>query len=252
MTIAGSDSGGGAGIQADLKTFEAAGVHGTCAVTCITAQNPNGLRGMETVSPPLLEAQIAAVCESFPVGAIKTGMLYSSELIEIAGQWMHRTPRVPWVIDPVLVATSGALLLKPEALDSLKKLIFPKAAILTPNIPEAEVLIGHKIPDVESMREAARTIFKCYGTPVLLKGGHLATGKLALDIFYNGIDEWLLQAPRLLGIKTHGTGCTYSAAIAAHLALGATLFESVVAGKKMVTKAIHQSFKTGRHRVLHP
>ena len=252
LTIAGSDSGGGAGVQADLKAFSAAGVHGTTAVTCITAQNPQEISAIETVSPTLVDQQIAAVCSAFPVGAIKTGMLYSRDLVLVTARWITRTPQIPWVIDPVLVATSGALLLKPDALDAYKTSLFPHAALLTPNIAEAETLVGHKITDPEAMREAARILFKNYGVPILIKGGHLASGSSALDLLYTGNGEWLLQAPRVQGVRPHGTGCTFAAFIAAHLALGKPLPESVMAAKKMVTNAIRRSFKTGRQQILNP
>ncbi len=252
LTIAGSDSGGGAGLQADLKAFSAARVHGTTAITCVTAQNPQGVDAIEPVSASLLDQQIAAVCAAFPVRAIKTGMLYSKELVLVVEHWIARTPDIPWVIDPVLISTSGASLLKPDALDAYKTKLFPRAALLTPNISEAEALVGKKITDPEAMREAAKVLFKTYGLPILVKGGHLGAGPTALDILHTGIGEWLLQSPRVHGVKTHGTGCTLAASVAAHLALGKPLLESVIAAKKTVTNAIKNTFRTGHQHVLNP
>ncbi len=249
LTIAGSDSGGGAGVQADLKTFTALGVHGTCALTCLTAQNPRRVTRVEACSPKMLRAQIEAVFEELPPRAAKTGMLYSTALIrEVARAWRGRS--CPLVVDPVMVATSGARLLQPEAVRTLTQQLFPLAALVTPNVPEAEALLGMVIRAPEDLREAARKLHARFGCAALVKGGHLRGGRESVDIFYDGETEWLLRSPRVPGVKTHGTGCTFSAAIAAQLARGEQLPRAVARGKQYVTNAIANTRRAGGHDVL--
>ncbi len=251
LTIAGSDSGGGAGAQADLKAFTALGVHGTCALTCLTAQNPRRVTGIEACSPKMLRAQIEAVLTELPPRAAKTGMLFSAALIrEVARAWRGRP--CPLVVDPVMVATSGAQLLQPDAIRALTEKLFPLAALITPNVPEAEALLGVKIQSPEELRAAARRLHARFGVAALVKGGHLRGGRESVDIFFDGVNEWLLSSPRVSGVKTHGTGCTFSAAIAAHLARGEKLPRAVELAKRYVTNAIRNTRRAGGHDVLGP
>jgi hydroxymethylpyrimidine/phosphomethylpyrimidine kinase len=249
LTIAGSDSGGGAGVQADLKTFTALGVHGTCAITCLTAQNPRGVRAIEACSPRIVRAQIEAVFEELPSRATKTGMLFSAALIrEVALAWQGRS--CPLVVDPVMVATSGARLLQPDAVRALTEKLFPLAALVTPNVPEAEALLEMSIRTPEDLRGAARRLHARFGCAALIKGGHLRGGRESIDILFDGETEWLLSSPRVLGVKTHGTGCTYSAAITAHLAHGKKLTRAVELAKQYITGAIANTLRAAGHDVL--
>jgi hydroxymethylpyrimidine/phosphomethylpyrimidine kinase len=254
LTIAGSDSGGGAGIQADLKTFAALGVHGTSAIACLTAQNPRRVLGVEACSPKMLRQQIEAVFEELPPRAVKTGMLFSVENIAVVAKFFRnpqsaiRNPQL--VVDPVMVSTSGARLLQPAAEKALKQKLLPLAALVTPNLDEAEILTGAKISSPEKMRAAAREIHSRYGCAVLLKGGHLKKSREAIDVFFDGETELLLSAPFVKGVSTHGTGCTYSAAICAALALGHGLPHAVEIGKNFITAAIANSYRIGRHYAL--
>jgi len=250
MTIAGSDSGGGAGIQADLKAFTSLGVHGTSAITCVTAQNPCGVRGIQACKPEIVLGQIEAVFEELPPAAVKTGMLFSTGIIRVVGGFFQRGRRPPLIVDPVMVATSGARLLKPSAVKVLQKELLPLAALATPNVDEAEILIGKTINSVEDLRAAAKEIHARHGCAVLTKGGHLTGLKEAVDIFFDGKNELMLTAPFIKGISTHGTGCTYSAAIAGYLALGYGLPKAVAKAKDYITQAIAHSLTIGRHSVL--
>ena len=250
LTVAGSDSGGGAGIQADLKTFAALGVHGTSAITCITAQNPKRVIGIQPVRPDMVRRQLRAVFEQLPPASVKTGMLYSAQIITVVADFLRHRKRMPLVIDPVMVATSGAILLKPSALRALKAKLLPLATLVTPNLPEAELLIGRKLRALEDLREAAREIHARFGCAVLIKGGHLHKAPAAVDVFYDGRKSLELAAPWSLGISTHGTGCTCSAAITALLAQGHDLAQAVERAKRHVTRAISRSQHVGRHRVL--
>jgi hydroxymethylpyrimidine/phosphomethylpyrimidine kinase len=244
LTIAGSDSGGGAGLQADLKTFAAFGIHGTSAITCLTAQNPQQVLGVEAVSPKMLRQQLEAVFAELPPAAVKTGMLFSAKNIAIVAEFFQNSKLV---VDPVMVATSGARLLQPAAAKTLKEKLLPLATLVTPNLDEAEILTGTKITTPEKMRTAAREIHARYGCAVLLKGGHLKNSREAMDIFFDGETELLLSAPFIKGVATHGTGCTYSAAICAALALGHKLPHAVEIGKNFITDAIANSYRIGKH-----
>ena len=250
LTIAGSDSGGGAGIQADLKTFAALGVHGTSAITCITAQNPEGVRGIQACTADIVRGQIEAVFEALRPSAVKTGMLYSAPIIRVVAGFFQRRAGVPLVVDPVMVSTSGARLLKPEAVRVLCADLLPLATLVTPNLDEAEILCGGKLRSVEDLRAAARALHERFGCAALVKGGHLRGLKEAVDIFYDGRQELLLSAPFIQGVSTHGTGCTYSAAIAGHLARGCSLPRAVQAGKEFITQAIARSRQAAGHGVL--
>jgi hydroxymethylpyrimidine/phosphomethylpyrimidine kinase len=251
LTIAGSDSGGGAGIQADLKAFAALGVHGTSAIACLTAQNPRRVLGVEACSPKMLRQQIEAVFEELNPAAVKTGMLFSKENVRVVADFFRdsksKTKSLKLVVDPLMVATSGAKLLQPAALKIFRGKLLPLAALITPNLAEAEILAGQKISGIEAMRGAARTIFARFGCAILVKGGHLKNSREAIDIFFDGKTELLLSAPFIKGVRTHGTGCTYSAAICAALALGHDLPHAVELGKNFVTAAIADSYRIGNH-----
>ena len=249
LTIAGSDSGGGAGLQADLKTFAALGVHGTSVVTCITAQNPKRVSSVEACSPRIIRAQLEAVFSELPPRAAKAGMLFSAAIIREVARAFRDQP-CPLVVDPVMIATSGAALLRPDAIRALTEKLLPLATLITPNVPEAEALLGLRIREPEELRGAAHTLHERFGCAVLVKGGHLATTSEAIDLFYDGTTELLLSGPRVRGVHTHGTGCTYSAAITAALAQGETLERAVQRAKDFVTHAIVTSHKAGRHDVL--
>ncbi|MEI6779543.1 MAG: bifunctional hydroxymethylpyrimidine kinase/phosphomethylpyrimidine kinase [Verrucomicrobiota bacterium] len=250
LTIAGSDSGGGAGIQADLKTFAALGVHGTSAITCLTAQNPEGVRGIQACRVEIVRTQIEAVFDAFRPAAVKSGMLYSAPIIRVVAEFFRRHRGVPLVVDPVMVSTSGAQLLKPAAVHALCAEMLPLAALVTPNLDEAEILVGGKLNSVADLRAAARELHRRFGCAALVKGGHLRGLKEAVDIFYDGRQELLLSAPFIRGVNTHGTGCTYSAAIAGHLARGCSLARAVQEAKEYITQAIAQSRTAAGHSVL--
>ena len=249
LAIAGSDSGGGAGIQADLKVFAALGVHGTSAITCITAQNPEHVLGIEPCSVAMVERQLDAVFSEMAPAAVKTGMLYSAEIITAVSEFLEEH-RVRVVVDPVMVSTSGARLLKPTAIHTLCTRLLPRARLVMPNLDEAEMLTGEKVRSVEALRQAARKLHGRFGCAALVKGGHLRGLKEAVDIFYDGRHELLLSAPFVKGVSTHGTGCTYSAAVTGYLAKGATLPAAVQRAKEYITLAILRSRVTAGHSVL--
>jgi hydroxymethylpyrimidine/phosphomethylpyrimidine kinase len=249
LTIAGSDSGGGAGIQADLKAFAAIGVHGTAALTCVTAQNPRRVLAIQPCDPAIVRDQLRAVTEELNPVAAKTGMLYSAAIIRAVAEFL-RNRTIKLVVDPVMISTSGAKLLRPAAIQDLCRRLLPLATLITPNIHEAEALLKTRLTSVEHLRKAARELQRRYGAAALVKGGHLRGLNQAVDIFYDGRDELLLSAPFVRGVHTHGTGCTYSAAIAAYLAAGLSLARSVAKAKEFVTQAIAGSQTIGRHSVL--
>ncbi|MCW5551542.1 MAG: bifunctional hydroxymethylpyrimidine kinase/phosphomethylpyrimidine kinase [Verrucomicrobiae bacterium] len=250
LTIAGSDSGGGAGIQADLKTFAAFGVHGTSAITCITAQNPKRVTGIQPIRADMVRRQIESVFDELRPLAVKTGMLYSAKIIRTVAEFFSHGQRPPLVVDPVMVATSGAVLLKPAAIRDLKQHLLPLATLITPNLDEAQLLVGRKLRSVEDLKTAAWELQEAYGCAVLVKGGHLHTGPAAMDVFFDGRALKLLTASRVRGVSTHGTGCTYSAAIAAALARGRNLSRAVELAKRYITRAIGGSHRVARHTVL--
>jgi hydroxymethylpyrimidine/phosphomethylpyrimidine kinase len=250
LTIAGSDSGGGAGLQADLKTFAALGVHGTSVITCLTAQNPRRILGVESCSPKMLRLQLEAVFSELPPAAVKTGMLFSAGNIAAVADFLRKTKNLKLVVDPVMVSTSGARLLQPAAEKALREKLLPLAALITPNVDEAEILVEQKIRSPEDLRSAARKIVARFGGAALVKGGHLKNSREAIDIFFDGQTELLLSAPFVKGVPTHGTGCTYSAAICAALALGHGLPHAVEIGKNFITTAISQSYRIAHHFAL--
>jgi hydroxymethylpyrimidine/phosphomethylpyrimidine kinase len=246
LTIAGSDSSAGAGIQADLKTFSALGVYGLTAVTCVVAEIPGKVSRIEPVSAEIVREQIE-VLTNFQIGAIKTGLLCSAEIISevakvIRGTDRMSAQRIPIVIDPVIVATSGDTLLEPAAIEAYEKELFPLASLITPNLDEAERLLGTEIKDRQAMHRAGKGLEREFGTAILLKGGHLQ-GRDAVDLLF--IDGKVVEFSALFvrGVATHGTGCTYSAAIAAGLASGLALEEAITRAKKFVTESIAQHFR---------
>lgn len=249
LTIAGSDSGGGAGIQADLKTFRALGVHGTSAITCLTAQNPDAVAGIEAVTPEMVGLQIRTVCEGFPVAAAKTGMLYSSEIIASVATALDTVKIPALVVDPVMVATSGARLLRNDAIKALCSEILPKARVVTPNVPEAEILCEFSISSVDELRDACRRIAERFGVACVAKGGHLP-GSHVIDILFADGKTHEFTSEREDAGETHGTGCTFSAALTALLALGKPMPEAVQCAKEFVASAIRNAQAAGKHYPL--
>jgi hydroxymethylpyrimidine/phosphomethylpyrimidine kinase len=226
LTIAGSDSGGGAGIQADLKTFQQFGVFGTSVVVAITAQNTRGVRAVEIVPEPMVAAQLIALAEDLPPAALKTGMLATTEIVETVADAVHRYGWRPLVVDPVMIATSGDRLLHPEAEAAIRARLLPLAALVTPNLDEASLLTGREVRTVVQMEDAGRALLQAGAGAALVKGGH-GTGDEVTDVLvtHEGIQRY--EHPRLATTSTHGTGCTLSAAVTAGLALGHPLEHAV-------------------------
>ncbi len=249
LTIAGSDSGGGAGVQADLKTFASLGVFGTSAITCITAQNPSGVMGVDAVRPRMVRDQIRAVCDGFPVAAVKTGMLYSSAIIEAVAAAVDEFRLDVLVVDPVMVATSGSRLLRRDAERALTRLLLPKATVFTPNLPEAEALLSRPIRTLGEVKAAASELADRYGTAVVVKGGHLE-GVLVYDMLCDASGMRVFNSMRVKAAQTHGTGCTFSAAVAAFLALGEPLNKAVGGAQKYVGRSLRNAVRTGAQRPL--
>lgn len=247
LTIAGSDSGGGAGIQADLKTFEAHGVFGTSAITSVTVQNTRGVRRVHDVPYDIVREQILAVLDDFDVSAIKIGMLSNVDVITVVAEVLReRAADIPVVLDPVMVATSGDRLLNEDALEALVGKLLPAATVLTPNVAEAEVLSGFAAQNRQDIRRAAQAILSDGPEHVLLKGGdreeYDEDGKrIALDFFLNSEEERWISGEFVDSSSTHGTGCTLSSAIAARLACGADVLDAVMAAKRYVTDAIRSA-----------
>jgi hydroxymethylpyrimidine/phosphomethylpyrimidine kinase len=239
LTIAGSDSGGGAGIQADLKTFAALGCYGTSVITALTAQNTRGVTGIHPVPPAFAAAQIEAVLGDIGTDAVKIGMLYSAELIRVVAAQLKAFGAVNIVLDPVMVAASGDRLLRDDAVTALTEHLMPLADVLTPNLPEAEVLVGHQLDRPYRIRAAAQILAGFGSRSVLIKGGHLG-GDTSDDLLYLSRERRFvtLSAGRTRSRNTHGTGCTLSAAIAAHLARGAGLEDAVRRAKQYIDQAI--------------
>ena len=245
LTIAGSDSGGGAGIQADLKTFSALGVYGMTAITAITVQNTKGVYGYEALAPQLVEEQIRAVTTDIGVDAAKTGMLANAGIVRAVAAAVEELEIPNLVVDPVFVSKHGHLLLAEDAVDEIRSRILPLATLVTPNLPEASGLAGLPVDAKDDMRRAADAILALGAGAVLVKGGHLEASTEAADLFVSGgVEEWL-ATDRIDTPNTHGTGCTLSAAIAAHLAMGWDLLEAVRAGKAFVTEAIRHGLDIG-------
>ena len=254
LSVAGSDSSAGAGIQADLKTFSALGVYGLTAVTCIVAELPGKVSRLEPGSAKIVRQQIEVLAKNFEIAAIKTGLLFSAEIVSAVAKTFRDKARmfetqIPLVIDPIIVATSGDRLLEQAAIETYKKELFPLASLITPNVGEAEQLLGTKIKDRQSMHRAGKELEKRFGTAILLKGGHLA-GDRAVDLLFANGKILEFSAPFVRGVATHGTGCTYSAAITAGLAKGLSFEEAITQAKKFVTEAIRNRFEWDRLHAL--
>jgi hydroxymethylpyrimidine/phosphomethylpyrimidine kinase len=250
MTIAGSDSGGGAGIQADLKTFAVLGVHGTSAITAITAQNTTGVADVVELPPHIIREQIAAVVEDMGIQAAKTGMLSSAWIIDTVAEAVKRHAIRVLVVDPVMVAKGGAKLLRDDAVAALRERLLPLAAVVTPNLPEAEVLLGREISTLEERRSAARDLVAMGARTAVVKGGHADD---ATDVYFDGSDLVELPAQRIETTNTHGSGCVFSAAITAWLARGADPLTAVREAKGFITKAIASSLELGHgHGPVNP
>jgi len=253
LTVAGSDCSAGAGIQSDLKTFTALGVYGLTAVTCIVAEVPGKVSWIEPVTARMVREQIEVLLKNFRVGAIKTGLLCSAEIVSAVGQAIQDSEKntarpIPFVVDPVMIATSGDNLLQPEAVESYKTKLFPLATIITPNLDEAALLLKTTIKDRKQMENAAKALAKKYGVSILLKGGHLR-GDNATDLLFHQGELMEFAAPFVRGVKTHGTGCTYSAAITAGLASGFSLVQAIERAKKFVTESIERHFHWKRDSI---
>ena len=232
LSIAGSDSSSGAGIQVDLRMFNTLGTYGTTAITALTAQNPAEVTAVQGMEPDFVKAQIETVAKALPVAAIKTGMLWSAGVIQTVADFLQANPEIPCVVDPVMIATSGAKLVADEAIEVYKTQLLPRAALMTPNIDEAQVLLDDETIDGANQEQAARELGEKYRCAVLLKGGHLHGDPVDL-LFENGeVYRW--THPRLDNVNTHGSGCMLSAAITAYLAQGKSLREAVDAGLKAV------------------
>lgn len=243
LTIAGSDSGGGAGIQADLKTFAALGVYGTSVITAVTAQNSNGVQAVQELDEAIVRSQIQAVLSDIDVGAVKIGMLLNESIINAVGDTLSEFPTGPIVADTVMISKSGRHLLLPEAVEVFKRRIIPLADVLTPNLPEAETLTGFTVNNKESMIEAAKRLHELGAKYVVVKGGHLTDG--IVDILYDGYEVSEFSAPRIENIHTHGTGCTFSSAIAAGLSKGSSVRDAVGQAREYMNMAIQYGFKLG-------
>ncbi|MEX2599813.1 MAG: bifunctional hydroxymethylpyrimidine kinase/phosphomethylpyrimidine kinase, partial [Dehalococcoidia bacterium] len=243
MTIAGSDSGAGAGIQADLKTFAAFQVYGTSAITAITAQNTRGVTRIEDLSVEIIRAQIDAILSDIGAGAVKTGMLSSSAIIEGVAERLSSHGVTQLVVDPVMVAKGGDRLLREDAVDALRRLLLPLALVVTPNAGEAEVLSGRPVTSLEEAREAARAIYSLGPRYVVVKGGHF--GRDATDVLFDGTEFTELRADRIDTTSTHGTGCTFASAIAAGLAHGNAVETAVANAKEYVNASIFEAFPVG-------
>jgi hydroxymethylpyrimidine/phosphomethylpyrimidine kinase len=244
MTIAGSDSGGGAGIQADLKAFAAMGVYGTSAVTAITAQNTRGVTDVHEIPVPSIRSQIRALFDDFDIAAVKTGMLASAEIVECVAEELERAGPRPLVVDPVMVSASRHELMRGGAVPALKERLIPMATLITPNLHEASVLADREIRTIVDMREAAPLLQELGCAWVLVKGGH-AAGDDAVDVLYGLEETDELSTPRIDTRNTHGTGCVFASAVAARLALGETVPVAVGKAKAFITEAIRNGIDVG-------
>jgi hydroxymethylpyrimidine/phosphomethylpyrimidine kinase len=252
LSIAGSDCSAGAGIQADLKTFQHFRVHGLTAVTCVVSETANIVRAVHPVPVEIVADQISLLLESFPVAAIKTGMLFSAAHVRIVAEILRCYPQLPLVVDPVMIASTGAPLLETEAMAAYRELLLPLARLITPNLPEAEALLGEPIPDESALESATRRLSQQFGTAILLKGGHL-DGPDCLDLLVDQGEVHRFSAARIPTTGSHGTGCTLSAAIAATLALGIPLPRAVEIAKDYLGKTLRHSleFQSFRGRRIH-
>lgn len=250
LTIAGSDNSCGAGLQADLKTITTLGGYAQTAVTCVVAEVPGAVEMIQPVKPTVVAAQVRLSLRAFPVKAAKTGMLFSRGIIEAVAEALAAVPKLPLVVDPVMVASSGDPLLEPAAVRAYGELLFPLATLVTPNLDELQILSDLPCRNLAEMEEAGRALVAQYGCSFLLKGGHLR-GRLATDILATGDRCERFVAPFRRGVDTHGTGCTFSAAIATGLARGLDLSAAVAEGKRYITRAVRTSHAWGGVRALH-
>lgn len=250
ITVAGSDSGAGAGIQADLLTFAALGVYGTTAITCLTAQNPQSVSAIQAVCADFVHSQLTKLVDYFDVKALKTGMLYDAQIVHTVADFLQKNPLIKSVIDPVMVATSGAKLIQDDAITAYQKKLLPLATLITPNLDEAEVLLERAIKTEDTMHTAASDLAQQFQTCVLLKGGHL-TGEDLIDILAkpDGQVE-IFTTKRIHKIDTHGSGCTLSAAITAELAKGMDIPEAIHAAHHYLTQAMTQGLTIGSTRFI--
>lgn len=249
LAIAGSDSGGNAGVQADMRMITAVyRMHCCCAITALTAQNPRGVSAIHAAPPQFVVAQLDSIFEMYDVAALKTGMLGSAEVVEAVAGALAGRKEILKVVDPVMVATSGARLIAPDALDALKSRLLPLANVITPNLPEAEILLGRAIaPDGAAMADAARELGETFSTAVCLKGGH-AKNSIASDYFFDGREIFVYNLPWIENpVSTHGTGCSFAAALAAGLAAGKELHSAVEEAKRAVHDAILAGYFTGNN-----
>jgi hydroxymethylpyrimidine/phosphomethylpyrimidine kinase len=246
LIIAGSDSGGGAGIQADIKTVTMQGAFAATAITALTAQNTEGVFGVLPIPPDFIRQQIEVVLDDIGADAVKTGMLHDAAVIEtVAAVLAERLPETPLVVDPVMAAKGGAPLIEPGAIDALRRLLVPRAAVLTPNLPEAEILVGHAIDSLAAMRDAAARLLDLGCRAVLLKGGHLP-GEVVHDVLATAAGQRTWDSPRIASRHTHGTGCTLASAIAAGLAQGLQVEAAVERARDYVRRAIEGAPGLGR------
>ncbi|ARD48194.1 bifunctional hydroxymethylpyrimidine kinase/phosphomethylpyrimidine kinase [Sporosarcina sp. P33] len=246
LTIAGSDSGGGAGIQADLKTFQELGVFGTSAITAVTAQNTHGVHGVYPIQTDGVTAQIRAVLDDFDVKACKTGMLFSAEIITAVADLLKEYPPIPLVIDPVMIAKGGQSLLQQQAIQALKEHLLPLATIVTPNIPEAEVLTGMRIQTDEDIQQAAAAFIEMGAKAVVMKGGHRCDMLDAKDYYAdNEGQSFTVTTPWIQTKDTHGTGCTFAAALTSFLAKGCSMPDAVAEAKQFIQAAIEDGLQIG-------
>lgn len=242
LTIAGSDSGGGAGIQADLKTFSALGVYGASVITALTAQNTQTVKAVFSVDSSFVSQQIETVFDDIQIGAVKTGMLGNRSVIQSVADAL-RSKNIQLVVDPVMISTSGSVLLEAEASETLIKELFPLALVVTPNMPEAAAILGSDEPySIDGMKEMARAIYELGPQSVLLKGGHME-GTHCLDIFFDGVKFWEFDSPKVDTRNTHGTGCTLASAITAFIAKGESLPVAIAEAKKYITSALENADK---------
>lgn len=245
LTIAGSDSGGGAGIQADLKTFQELNVYGMSAITAVTAQNTLGVQGVHPIPAEFVAKEIDSVSQDIGVDAIKTGMLFSTDIIEVVSGKIKQYDWKKVVVDPVMIAKGGATLLQQEAISSVKKYLLPLAYIVTPNIPEAEELTGIRIVTQADKIEAAKRLMDLGVKNVVIKGGHDQDANESIDLLFDGEHSYTFTSKRLKTKNTHGTGCTFSAVITAEVAKGATVFEAVSVAKSFISAAIEEDLQIG-------
>lgn len=250
LTAAGSDSGGGAGIQADLLTFAALGAFGTTAITCLTAQNPNGVSAVEALPATFVSAQLEQLAAYFRIRALKTGMLFNAGIIGAVCDFLRAHRDIQVVVDPVMVATSGAVLLRQDAVEAIARDLIPLATLVTPNLDEAGVLLGRKVTDVAAMRQAARELSARTGANVLLKGGHLADGPV-VDLLCTRDGELAeFRHERVRGVNTHGSGCTLSAAICAELAKGVVLDKAVSNALDYLMRTLREALTVSGERFI--